>query len=104
MIKRCRFCGQKVQSDTVQCPHCNKELIKRAEPESETVGLNNIENWKTKSVPAWVMYAVIVLALLYLALVISKGCDGPSEGDGDGDTEEVPVTQLMTIAPQCVIT
>lgn len=91
MSKQCRFCGGKISSDAYECEHCGKTLRKRAE--SETTGLTNIDSWKKKSVPAWVMYLVCGFFLFCLILLFVQAGDQDEEkknGDETSQTEGNP--------------
>lgn len=73
MIKRCRFCAGKVQSDATDCEHCGKVLVKKADDGKGKQSLNDLEAWKGKSVPAWVMYAVAAFLLFVIGVIIAIG-------------------------------
>ena len=70
MVKRCRFCGGKIQVETIECPHCNKTL--KAQAESPDKGITNIQSWDSKRVPAWVMYLDIAAAIAVFVLMVIK--------------------------------
>lgn len=75
MITRCRFCGQKIRANAESCEHCGKSLVKI----DRTTSSVDLESWKDKSVPAWVMYLTLGLAIAFLALMFSRGCEAVSE-------------------------
>lgn len=81
MIKRCRFCGGKIKPDATDCEHCGKQLVKKETPDTDDpAGLNNIESWKKKSIPAWVMYAVLVFFVFVVGLMIAQGMGWIAQG------------------------
>lgn len=91
MIKRCRFCGEKIKSDDAVCPHCEKTLItpSKADAESESESLVGLNSWESKTVPGWLMWVVLGLALLCVVAMFSRGCNGESE------TETAAVSNLL---------
>lgn len=86
MIKRCRFCGEKIKSDDASCPHCGKQLIaqSKSSSESETESLVGLNSWESKSVPAWMMFVVIGIAFLCVFAMFNQGCNR------DDEPESVP--------------
>ena len=86
MIKRCRFCGEKIKSDDAVCPHCDKQLISQAksDDESETESLVDLNSWETKTVPSWLMFVVLGIAFLCVFAMFNQGCNR------DVDPEAVP--------------
>ncbi|MDG1875477.1 MAG: hypothetical protein P8J27_16315 [Mariniblastus sp.] len=86
MNKQCRFCGGKITSDAYDCEHCGKALRKRTEPEAS--GLTNINSWKNKSVPSWVMYLVVGFFLFCLILLFVKKDDRKNDAQ-----DNAPSTQ-----------
>jgi uncharacterized membrane protein YvbJ len=76
-MKRCRFCGGKILDDASQCEHCGKTLRKSKTDSAETPGITNLDSWENKSVPSWLMYAVVGFLLVCAGLVIYKGCQNP---------------------------
>ncbi len=81
MIRRCRFCGEKIATDASQCEHCGKVLKIDKEATEEGARLTNLESWKGKSVPAWVMYAVVGFAVVVAAIMAIDGCNRMSGGE-----------------------
>ena len=80
MVVRCRFCGEKIKSNSEICEHCGKTLIKKAESaEAEGIRPVGLSSWEDKSVPAWVMYGVVGLGLLAVMLMFSRGCETPEK-------------------------
>ena len=75
MVKRCRFCGEKIQADASRCEHCGKTLKKQQETDREGAGLTNLDSWKNKSVPSWVMYLVLAITALCVILMVMEGCE-----------------------------
>lgn len=59
MSSRCRFCGGKIVSDAISCEHCGKQLRKSADPQPEQRRVTNIESWKGKTIPSWLMYLIV---------------------------------------------
>jgi uncharacterized membrane protein YvbJ len=78
MIRRCRFCGEKIAPDATQCEHCGKVLKVTEGPVAEGTGLTNLDTWQDKSVPSWVMYSVIGFAVIVAAVMVVDGCNGIS--------------------------
>jgi hypothetical protein len=58
-----------------QCDHCGKSLRKKTSETTDSSGLTNLDSWKEKSVPAWVMYAVVAVLLFCVVLMIGQGCE-----------------------------
>ncbi len=74
-MKRCPYCGKKLPTDAQKCEQCGKTFRQKKSESTESAGLTNINAWKEKSVPAWVMYAVIAGFLACAWLMISQGCE-----------------------------
>ena len=74
-MNRCPYCGEKIATDAVDCDHCGKTLRKSGSGSKESSGLTNLDSWKEKSVPAWVMYAVVGATLFCVILMIAQGCE-----------------------------
>lgn len=72
MSKHCRFCGGKIASDTVTCPHCGKQLIQIDKEDGSR--LTNLDSWEGRSVPAWVMYLVVAFFLFCFVAMFVEGC------------------------------
>ena len=75
MVKRCRFCGEKIAPDATNCEHCGKVLEIKQADNDEGSGLTNLDSWQGKSVPAWVMYVVVGFAAIVAIVMIIDGCD-----------------------------
>lgn len=74
MIRRCPYCGEKIPTDASQCDHCGKTLIKKKTESSEKPGLTNLESWKEKLIPTWLMFLVVALALFCVWAMLAEGC------------------------------
>ena len=85
-MKRCPFCGEKILGDATECKHCGKSLSKEAhdKPGKSSVDL---ESWEGKTIPAWLMYLLVALALLSVWVVMAKGCrDAQEKSESDRET------------------
>ena len=74
MIKRCRYCGEKIQPDDIQCCHCGKSLGKPT-AKIEDRGPTSLDSWKEKRIPSWVMYSIVGLAGFCVILMVIEGCN-----------------------------
>lgn len=90
MIKRCRFCGEKISADAAQCQHCGKRLREVAQDKPEEgARLTNLESWKQKTIPSWVMYVVLGVTAVCVVLMVIEGCNRMS-GEGIPTTQSSP--------------
>jgi uncharacterized membrane protein YvbJ len=74
MIKRCPYCGTKVQPDDHTCNECGKSFGPTSES-SDDRGLTNLDAWQEKRIPAWLMYSIVGLAVLCIILMAIEGCN-----------------------------
>ncbi|MFT5299866.1 MAG: putative membrane protein YvbJ [Mariniblastus sp.] len=72
-MNHCPFCGQKIPSDATTCKHCGKSV--GSPPENESAKLVNLNTWEDKTVPTWVMVALIIGAVVVVAMVIKFGLE-----------------------------
>ena len=76
MKKNCRFCGGMIYSDAKECKHCGKVLIA-----SESAGSSdgnstiNLDSWKQKTIPAWLMYLLVGICLFCIWIMYARGCE-----------------------------
>ena len=76
MSSRCRFCGGKIVSDAVSCEHCGKQLRKSADPQAVQRRATNLESWKGRTIPAWLMCLVVGFFLACLVIMfLDAGTD-----------------------------
>ena len=76
MSSRCRFCGGKITSDATSCEHCGKQLRKTESADDERTRLNNIESWKGKTIPTWLMLLVVGIFLAcFVIMFLDAGSD-----------------------------
>ncbi len=76
MSSRCRFCGGKILSDATTCEHCGKQLRKPVKLEDEPLSVSNIESWKGKTIPPWLMYLVVGIFLAcFVIMFLDAGYD-----------------------------
>ncbi len=79
-MNRCPFCGEKITVGAESCEHCNKSLVKRdGQQTGSGAGLTNLNKWEKKTVPAWVMYAVLAFTAFCVYLMIVRGCESPQQ-------------------------
>ena len=71
-MKRCPFCGKKIESDASQCGHCGKTIGKRKSEAADQTRLTNIDTWKEKTIPSWVMFLVVALLLFCVWVMFSQ--------------------------------
>ena len=78
MKRNCPYCGEKIQVGVEQCEHCGKMFRKQKTNADDESGLTNLDSWKQKSIPSWVMYLTLVVAIFCIGMVIAKGCEKSS--------------------------
>ena len=91
MIKRCRFCGEKIKSDDAVCPHCGKQLIaqSKSDEDSDSESLVGLNRWEGKTVPSWMMFVALGIAFLCVFAMFNQGCNR------DDDTEAEPENAML---------
>ena len=94
MSSQCRFCGSKIFSDAVSCEHCGKQLRKTADKQPEQRRVSNIESWKGRTIPPWLMYLVTAFFLACLVIMFLDGAPDPkpaqpSEASTQAEQSEV---------------
>lgn len=77
MSSRCRFCGGKIASDVINCPHCGKQLRKSVDQQPDKLRATNIESWKGKTIPPWLMYLIVGFFLACLVIMFLDGATDP---------------------------
>jgi len=89
MSSRCRFCGGKTTSDAIRCEHCGKQLRKTESAEHERTRMTNIESWKGKTIPSWLMYLVVGIFLAcFVIMFLDAGSDSKPAQPPTPDTTQ----------------
>ena len=71
-MKRCRYCGGKIEPGASQCKHCGKLLRNEKAETKDQTGLTNINAWKQKTIPSWLMYLVVAFLLFCVWIMFSQ--------------------------------
>ena len=95
-MKNCRFCGGNIRQGVETCPHCGKTLSKKKVDADESVGLTDLESWKKKTVPSWVMLLLVGAALFCVWIMFAQGCE-------KGMPEQTPQESSNLIVPASFI-
>ena len=66
-MKRCPYCGGEIKPGAAECPHCERKFGEKKE-DSQKASLSSMDAYQ-RTIPAWVFYVVVALALIGLLLV-----------------------------------
>ena len=88
MKKRCRFCGDMIDSNDLECKHCGKVLSTKSTSEPDGGGVVRLDSWQQKSIPAWVMYLAVGICLLCIGIMYAQGCDRNEDFREDAAQQE----------------
>lgn len=88
MKKRCRFCGEMIDSNDVECTHCGKQLVKSGSADGGGSGVVKLDSWSQKSIPAWAMYLAVGVCLFCIWVMYSQGCARNEERRDDAAQEK----------------
>jgi uncharacterized membrane protein YvbJ len=92
-MKRCQFCGEKIEPSVSQCVHCGKTLTGKKTDSTDQAGLTNINTWEEKRVPPWVMYLVIGFLLFCIWAMFSQITkEKPPELPADAQSTQLPAS------------
>ena len=88
-MRRCPYCGEKIQVGVERCEHCGKTLVKKRDEPQGKPGLTNLDSWQQKRIPSWVMYLVCLGLLFCVALMVAKGCEGKPGNKRQDDAKDI---------------
>ena len=86
MKKRCPYCGDMIRVGVAECEHCGKILKKESASAKENVSPSDLESWRNRSIPSWMMYGVTGLCLFCVFIMYAQGCERLAEQQEDGQT------------------
>ncbi len=73
-MTRCPYCGNEIAFRAEQCQHCGKNLRKQQPESGESDSGPTTSGYWNRSIPAWVMVAVLVFGVFCFWLMLSGGC------------------------------
>lgn len=90
-MRHCPYCGKKIYVDATECKHCDKSLVKNSSEDQGKSGLTNPKAYSERSVPAWVMYLLVGLALFASYIMLTSKKDEPAQDAPESDSDQTTI-------------